>query len=318
MSASLETSPSVGPRKLGLGCKLLLGLLALSTLPLGVGGWLAQRKRLEEDRRRQTAELVKKLAIDISGQVTAASSDLESFVAFVRQLQFYGQRGFAADNTATFSWTPDRKNALLDAWDNPILLSYPGHVHKAGFDVISCGPNGLYEDGGGDDIVAGQDLSLLDVESQLAAQDLASHSRPVASPKPSDPREGETLALLGRLARHVGHERALAPCRADGFDEPTGQSALARELNGDRHFTGKSARAKFAEWESMKRDWGGDRKVDAWGSPIFYRCPGPVHNNGWDLISCGPNGIYEEGRGDDIVVGEDVPGGIAAIQSEAR
>jgi hypothetical protein len=46
---------------------------------------------------------------------------------------------------------------------------------------------------------------------------------------------------------------------------------------------------------------------DWWGQPIYYRCPGPVHMGGWDLISCGPNGIYEGGGGDDIVVGEDFP-----------
>ncbi len=56
---------------------------------------------------------------------------------------------------------------------------------------------------------------------------------------------------------------------------------------------------------------------DGWGHPIYYRCPGPVHKNGWDLISCGPNGVYEEGGGDDIVVGEDLPGGLAAISSES-
>ncbi len=58
-------------------------------------------------------------------------------------------------------------------------------------------------------------------------------------------------------------------------------------------------------------------ETDAWGNPIYYRCPGPIHKKGWDLISCGPNGVCEEGQGDDIVVGEDLPGGIAAISSES-
>jgi len=35
------------------------------------------------------------------------------------------------------------------------------------------------------------------------------------------------------------------------------------------------------------------------------------------LISCGPNGVFEEGGGDDIVVGQDLPGGLAAISSES-
>ncbi len=56
---------------------------------------------------------------------------------------------------------------------------------------------------------------------------------------------------------------------------------------------------------------------DAWGNPIYYLCPGAIHKNGWDLISCGPNGIYEQGQGDDIVVGEDLPGGLASLASES-
>jgi len=57
---------------------------------------------------------------------------------------------------------------------------------------------------------------------------------------------------------------------------------------------------------------------DAWGNPIYYRYPGPIHKNGWDLISCGPNGVFEEGGGDDIVLGEDLPGGIATVSSASR
>lgn len=46
--------------------------------------------------------------------------------------------------------------------------------------------------------------------------------------------------------------------------------------------------------------------MDAWGNLIRYRCPGPNHKNGWDLWSVGPNGIDEQGAGDDLLVGEDV------------
>ncbi len=44
---------------------------------------------------------------------------------------------------------------------------------------------------------------------------------------------------------------------------------------------------------------------DGWGHGIRYACPGPVHKKGWDLISAGPNGVFENGCGDDIVVGGD-------------
>jgi len=56
---------------------------------------------------------------------------------------------------------------------------------------------------------------------------------------------------------------------------------------------------------------------DAWAQPIRFCCPGPIHKNGFDLISAGPNGVFEDGQGDDIVVGGDLPGGIATISSES-
>ncbi|MBI3724079.1 type II secretion system protein GspG [bacterium] len=65
----------------------------------------------------------------------------------------------------------------------------------------------------------------------------------------------------------------------------------------------------------LRRFMHGGVAVDAWGNPIYYRCPGPVHKHGFDLISCGPNGVHEEGQGDDILVGEDLPGGLASIES---
>jgi hypothetical protein len=51
---------------------------------------------------------------------------------------------------------------------------------------------------------------------------------------------------------------------------------------------------------------GKDLVRDAWGHPIRWASPGPVHRHGWDLWSVGPNGIDEQGEGDDILVGEDV------------
>jgi hypothetical protein len=52
--------------------------------------------------------------------------------------------------------------------------------------------------------------------------------------------------------------------------------------------------------------WGEGWPVDPWARPIRYCAPGPVHKHGWDLWSCGPNGIDENGQGDDILIGEDV------------
>ncbi len=57
-----------------------------------------------------------------------------------------------------------------------------------------------------------------------------------------------------------------------------------------------------------------DRQVlrDEWGQPLRIQVPGPIHKRGWDVWSCGPNGIDEQGGGDDILVGEDV----ASLSSE--
>src|SRR5579871_362312 len=56
---------------------------------------------------------------------------------------------------------------------------------------------------------------------------------------------------------------------------------------------------------------------DAWGNRVHYACPGPVHADGFDFISCGPDGALDQGRGDDVVLGDDVSGGLAAIQSQS-
>jgi hypothetical protein len=45
---------------------------------------------------------------------------------------------------------------------------------------------------------------------------------------------------------------------------------------------------------------------DAWNQPLIYRAPGLVHKNGWDLYSVGPNAFDEGGKGDDILMGEDM------------
>ena len=51
--------------------------------------------------------------------------------------------------------------------------------------------------------------------------------------------------------------------------------------------------------------------MDGWGRGYVYRCPGPIHTRGWDLYSVGPDGRDEDGHGDDLLVGEDLPSGSA-------
>ena len=51
---------------------------------------------------------------------------------------------------------------------------------------------------------------------------------------------------------------------------------------------------------------------DGWGRALLYSRPGPIHKHGWDVWSCGPNGIDERGGGDDILIGEDLADGGSA------
>lgn len=70
-------------------------------------------------------------------------------------------------------------------------------------------------------------------------------------------------------------------------------------------------------------DWTGQRalgektlRVDGWGNPLRYRCPGPVHRDGWDLWSCGPNGKDDQGTFDDILIGADAAPISSAMKSQ--
>jgi hypothetical protein len=53
---------------------------------------------------------------------------------------------------------------------------------------------------------------------------------------------------------------------------------------------------------------------DEWRHLVRFASPGPIHRRGWDLWSCGPNGVDEGGEGDDIAVGED----ISLVESHSR
>lgn len=55
-----------------------------------------------------------------------------------------------------------------------------------------------------------------------------------------------------------------------------------------------------------RRAWPEGMVVDAWNNPRHYRSPGPMHRRGFFVLSCGPNGIDEEGAGDDILMGAEL------------
>lgn len=76
---------------------------------------------------------------------------------------------FPAASGAGDDWTGQRnlkissqlgmKEPVLDGWGNPIRYRCPGPVHKKGWDLWSCGPNGKDDQGTFDDILVGEDVA---------------------------------------------------------------------------------------------------------------------------------------------------------------
>ncbi len=132
-------------------------------------------------------------------------------------------------------------------------------------------------------------------------------------------KRAKTLTKLEEQRGTLGPGKDLfrPPPHSESRGDPTGQQAVRDAFGRSRSYFGwkrndvERREARIAEF----REFWKECVRDGWDHPIYYRCPGPIHRNGWDLISCGPNGVYEEGGGDDIVVGQDLPNGIAAIES---
>ena len=51
--------------------------------------------------------------------------------------------------------------SATDGWGNPLRYRCPGVVHKHGWDVYSCGPNGKDDQGTFDDICVGEDVAVV-------------------------------------------------------------------------------------------------------------------------------------------------------------
>jgi hypothetical protein len=127
-----------------------------------------------------------------------------------------------------------------------------------------------------------------------------------------------TKATLEEIAVRI--REVAKPIPANGADDdPTGLRNLARELQRQgihgshaiwfvnehlREEYNESPREQYTEPQNGSNE--PINAADGWDRPVCYRCPGPVHKRGWDLWSCGPNGVDEQGGGDDILVGEDV------------
>lgn len=130
------------PRELGwkgsfvLGCGIGVVVLIL----VGVVVYL-RGKKLEAGRRDATI-----MALDLVRTT-------------VRALAAPGSDGSLGD------WTGQRalgrSSPIEDGWGNPIHYRCPGPVHRKGWDLWSCGPNGKDDLGTFDDVLVGEDVGAV-------------------------------------------------------------------------------------------------------------------------------------------------------------
>jgi len=276
--------------------KALVALMIVGTVGLGIGVVLAQQaSTIREAKRRETHVLLSAYREKVVR--ARLRPDLRDDLGI--RMGFLSEKGEKWGSTL-FAISPSNEKGLRprDAWDHPIYYCCPGPIHPNGWDLISCGPNSIYDGGGGDDVAVGEDL-------------------PGGIVAPENRKNAKCRELLSDFATLVVFFGIPRTSSHPGTD-PTGLDAIYDAFR-PYMFSKKDFRKSLAPSQqravaTLEVD---PPAVDAWGNSIYYRCPGPIHKNGFDLISCGPNGVYEEGGGDDIVVGEDLPGGIAAISSES-
>ena len=128
-----EATPEVGrPGSFIAGCAIGLAVL------VGVGALVALRAAgKERERRRETDRRLEEIAVRVRGR-PAPRAD-----------------GSGAD------WTGQGALGLaapaVDGWGNPLRYRAPGPVHRAGWDLWSCGPNGKDDEGTWDDVLVSGD-----------------------------------------------------------------------------------------------------------------------------------------------------------------
>jgi hypothetical protein len=261
---------------------LVLGIILVAVLVAGIAP-----HAINSERRRRTLRTLESLR---GVAQTAAQKFDTPRRRLLNRTHILGIRSSVAldpRNGAPVGVCGTEGPVARDGWGNAITVQIPGPIHKGGWDAWSPGPNGIDELGRGDDLVVGEDLW---------------------PPPTALDWTLETLRGLATLIRE-----SPKPILADGSaTDPTGLWSLAEGIQRQRSTTveisgcwsrqpGRHATStpQFGSVEFIDAD-------DGWNHPVMYRCPGPVHPHGWDLYSIGPNGIDEQGRGDDILVGEDV------------
>jgi len=125
---------------LSKGASFLVGCGIAVVLVLVVGLVVVWRgKKIEDEKRFVTSVMLIRLSSGIPSNV-----------------------GVHADGSGS-DWTGQEALGLkplwLDGWGNPIRYRCPGPIHKHGWDLWSCGPNGRDDHGTFDDILVGEDIA---------------------------------------------------------------------------------------------------------------------------------------------------------------
>lgn len=169
MSEPAEKRTVSDGKKLGLGCKIIVTLLALVTAAFALGALIsirAQRVLTERIRAEQQERIDRtRRALEVVAQYCCRRRyrppgviplPLKFFIQLDHQEGTLEER-FAAGGARTVGTVKgDGHELVQDAWGHPIRLVVPGYIHREGWDLYSLGPNGLDEYGEGDDILIGE------------------------------------------------------------------------------------------------------------------------------------------------------------------
>jgi hypothetical protein len=130
-----------GKQSFLVGCGIAVVVLLLVGLVVVWRG-----KRIDAEKRRATLDTLAGIRLAV-----IPTTSRERFE----------WRGMPSADGSGADWTGQRALGLaevaVDGWGNPIRYRCPGPVHKKGWDLWSCGPNGKDDEGTFDDILVGGD-----------------------------------------------------------------------------------------------------------------------------------------------------------------
>ncbi|MBR7156381.1 MAG: type II secretion system protein GspG [Lentisphaeria bacterium] len=109
-------------------------------------------------------------------------------------------------------------------------------------------------------------------------------------------RESATKALQSRLTaalETVKNKGGSIPV-TNAFAEITIDTQNSKFKIGNSEVTGDDAKTflRTIEVDTLDKHLQGDKLIDAWGNPIYYRYPGQFNKGGIDLVSAGADGKF--------------------------